>query len=105
MRELSATEIAEVTTLYEFCCRDIRAERIDAGRRLGEWLMVKRDQDVDLKSLTYILDIDIDAIYGWITSSLPYQRYDFGHLSPLEMRCAADFLVCPRRFETRPSGV
>ena len=67
MRELSATEIAEVTTLYEFCCRDIRAERIDAGRRLGEWLMVKRDQDVDLKSLTYILDIDIDAIYGWIT--------------------------------------
>lgn len=66
MRELSATEIAEVTTLYEFCCSDIRAERIDAGRRLGEWLMVKRDQDVDLKSLTYVLDVDIDAIYGWI---------------------------------------
>ena len=67
MRELSATEIAEVTTLYEFCCSDIRAERIDAGRRFGEWLMVKRDQDVDLKSLTYILDVDIDTICGWIT--------------------------------------
>lgn len=70
MRELSAAEVAEVTTLYELCSSGVRTECADAQVRLGAWLEVKLGQAINRDEICYeiagLLAVEPDRIDEWV---------------------------------------